>query len=90
MAKGAEVNDCKKSIVQHLTAPTNLCSIYRKARLAGVTITEYMYKNFRVNLTKIKGGCQMVMKVAQLISYRNFPLLHSLTVNSSAIVVHGA
>ena len=44
-------------------------SLHEEVSLA---IVLYMHKKFEVNRTKIKGGCPMVTKVAQLISNSEF------------------
>ena len=41
-----------------LTATLNLCLIYFKITLPLAIPFEHMQKNFEINRTKIKGGCQ--------------------------------
>ena len=54
--------------------PWNLCSINPKISWALAILWEHMHKKFIVNQTKIRGSCQMLSKIALLMSYSNLPL----------------
>ena len=50
-----------------LTAALNLCHIYLKITRALAILLEHMHKKFKINRTKIKGGCQSGRKVVTTI-----------------------
>ena len=54
----------------------NLCLIYFKIIWALAVLCEHMYKKFEINLTKIKGSCQLGRKVVN--SKRVLPLVFSV------------
>ena len=57
-----------------LTATLNLSLIYIRITLALDILLEHMYKTFKINWTKIKGGCQSGRKVATHTSKSDLPL----------------
>ena len=58
-----------------LTATLNLCLIYFKITWAVAILLGQVHKKFRVNRTKIKGGCQSGRKVVNHNSKSDLPLV---------------
>ena len=58
-----------------LTATHNLCLIYFKITWALAILLEHMHKKFKINRTKIKGGCQSGRKVVTHHSNSDLPLV---------------
>ena len=71
-----------------LTATLNLCLIYFKITSKLAILLEHVHKKFRINRTKIKGGCQSGRKVVTHNSRSDLPLLRFVRLANLRKILH--